>query len=189
MSNHRGNARRAAKQKKRRAKRRQGHPKRAAKAPPAGGRGTTSRVRQAPAAPTCRYDPNTGPDDERQWLARDETERIAQVEDYHRQKLPSDQQPPDVTMHATLHVLVENQLAANNPPEVRSAIAQLQRDGMSRHHAIHAISVIVAAHLRRARQENSNYDNDAYQQALRGLNKQRWLALISGADGPSPGAV
>ena len=42
-----------------------------------------------------------------------------------------------------MHVIVENQLAANDEPVVR-ALGRLMKEGLSRHDAVHAIGSVVA---------------------------------------------
>jgi hypothetical protein len=86
-----------------------------------------------------RYDPEKAPVSE-DWLALDEGERIVLVEDYHREarvRLPKSRR----TLHASFHVVVENQLASNDEPVVR-ALDRLQKEGLSRHDAVHAIGSV-----------------------------------------------
>jgi hypothetical protein len=88
------------------------------------------------------YKPGCAPEPE-SWLELDEQERIALVETYHRVariKLPN------VTAHAALHAIVENQIALNLEPVVR-AMDRLGKEGLTRHDAVHAIGSIVAEHL------------------------------------------
>src|SRR5579864_5111195 len=94
---------------------------------------------------TCimeEYNPGCAPEPE-SWLELDEQERIALVETYHRVariKLPN------VTAHAALHAIVENQIALNLEPVVR-AMDRLGKGGLTRHDAVHAIGSVVAEHL------------------------------------------
>jgi hypothetical protein len=91
-----------------------------------------------------RYNPEAAPDAE-DWLALDEGERIQLVEWYHRDArvdLPKAAR----TLHASMHVVVENQLALNDAPVVR-ALARLRKEGHSRHDAVHAIGSVVAEHI------------------------------------------
>jgi hypothetical protein len=77
------------------------------------------------------------------WLELDEQERILLIETYHRVariKLPN------VTAHAALHAIVENQIVLNVEPVVR-AMHRLRKEGLTRHDAIHAICSVVAEHL------------------------------------------
>jgi uncharacterized protein YfbU (UPF0304 family) len=88
------------------------------------------------------YNPGCAPEPE-SWLELDEQERIALVETYHRVariKLPN------VTAHAALHAIVENQIALNLEPVVR-AMDRLGEEGLTRHDAVHAIGSVVAEHL------------------------------------------
>lgn len=90
--------------------------------------------------PMNRYDPDHAPVPE-QWLALDEGERTLLVERYHLDaRIPL---PESATMlHATLHVAVENQLAAGDEP-VTQALVRLMGDGLSRHDAVHAIGWVL----------------------------------------------
>jgi hypothetical protein len=88
------------------------------------------------------YNPGCAPEPE-SWLELDEQERIALVETYHRVariKLPN------VTAHAALHAIVENQIALHLEPVVR-AMDRLGKEGLTRHDAVHAIGSVVAEHL------------------------------------------
>jgi len=88
-----------------------------------------------------QYDPHVAPDPE-DWLALDEGERILLVEEHHR-----DARAPvprsGRKLHASMHVVVENQLALADEPVVR-ALDRLVREGLSRHDAVHAIGSVVA---------------------------------------------
>lgn len=83
------------------------------------------------------YDPEVVPDP-KTWLATDEGERIRVVENFH---VASRIKLPNVIAHAALHVMVENQVAADFGPSIR-AMARLQSEGLSRHDAIHAVAAV-----------------------------------------------
>jgi hypothetical protein len=88
-----------------------------------------------------RYDPEVAPAP-KEWLAADELERVLLVESYHRDAridIPKGQR----RLHASIHVVVENQLAANDEPVVR-ALVRLMKEGLSRHDAVHAIGCAVS---------------------------------------------
>ncbi|WP_243469202.1 hypothetical protein [Paraburkholderia sp. PGU19] len=74
------------------------------------------------------------------WLELDEQERIDLVESWHR---AAHVKLPNVTAHAALHTVVENQIAMNLEPVVR-AVHRLTNGGLTRHDAIHAIGSVVA---------------------------------------------
>ena len=105
------------------------------------------------------YNPERTPEPA-SWLELDEQERIVLVETYHRVtriKLPN------VTAHALLHAIVENQIALNLDPVVR-AMHRLGKEGLTRHDAVHAIGSVVAEHLLDILKTDQN-DNAATSQA------------------------
>ena len=88
-----------------------------------------------------RYDPEIAPTGE-DWLEIDEGERLFFVEEYHRDaRIPLPKRAR--TLHACMHVIVENQLAAHDEPVVR-ALCRIMKEGLSRHDAVHAIGSLVA---------------------------------------------
>ena len=93
-----------------------------------------------------RYNPKQAPDPD-VWLALDEDERTFMVESYHDSE---GEEVPEggSTLHATFHVIVENQVALGTDL-VKETIAKLTRQGLGRHEAIHA-------GLRRLRQALQN---------------------------------
>jgi uncharacterized protein DUF1186/SEC-C motif-containing protein len=88
------------------------------------------------------YDPLEDPDPE-QWLLTDEQRRIDLVMEYHQVAGIS---LPNEKVHATLHVIVENQIADEELP-VRRKLTQLMSEGLDRHDAIHAIGSVLASHI------------------------------------------
>jgi hypothetical protein len=91
------------------------------------------------------YDPAVAPEPAT-WLELDEQLRIALAEQYHNSK---DIKLPDVRVHATFHVIVENQLAEGIQATV-TAVARLMGEGVSRHDAIHAIGSALVEHMQEA---------------------------------------
>src|ERR1700680_3426969 len=89
-----------------------------------------------------RYDPSQAPDPA-EWLELDEQERLDRVERYHRRARID---LPNCTLHATIQVAVENQLAAGDEWAV-GALARLMKEGLSRHDAVHAIGSLVAEQI------------------------------------------
>jgi len=89
-----------------------------------------------------RYDPSQAPDPVA-WLELDEQERLDRVERHHRRTRID---LPNLTLHATIHVAVENQLATHDERAVR-AFARLVNEGLSRHDAVHAIGSLVAEQI------------------------------------------
>jgi hypothetical protein len=89
-----------------------------------------------------RYDPLKAPDS-KQWLELDEQERIILVESYHKKARVV---LPNHIMHASMHAVVENQLA-EGLPVVQETLSRLMADGLDRHDAIHAIASVLAGHI------------------------------------------
>jgi hypothetical protein len=120
-----------------------------------------------------RYNPLEAPDAE-QWLALDEAERIQLVLDYHaRARI----EVPNATVHATMHVIVENQIALRDETPVQLKARQLMAQGLDRHEAVHAIASVLIGHLG---EMMSNPESAAdvirrYYAALRRLNARKWL--------------
>jgi len=118
------------------------------------------------------YDPERAPDPS-EWLALDEAQRIRLAQNYHqsaRIKMPS------VKAHAAIHTVVENQIAMGFGPTCR-AMDRLQKEGLSRHDAIHAIGSVIAAFIGEAVGPNPPPQPD-YQARLNAeidvLSADRW---------------
>ena len=88
------------------------------------------------------YDPENAPDPS-EWLVLGESERIRLVQSFH---VSARIKTPSMKAHAAFHAVVENQIATGFGPSCR-ATERLQKEGLSRHDAIHAIGFIVAKFL------------------------------------------
>ncbi len=113
------------------------------------------------------------------WLALEEEDKLELVGTYH-EALPAKQQPPNLHRHVALHTIVENQLASGDPPATRAALERLMGEGMSRHHALHAIGWVAAEHLRRAAETGNPPQLDAVVSDLNELSLASWLAKAGG---------
>lgn len=122
-----------------------------------------------------RYDPEVAPDPSR-WQALGEDERIMLAEAYHRRagiKLPN------LTLHATVHAIVENQAAMGDELPTRRTIERLMVEGLDRHDAVHAVASVLVAHLaEKSRAGGAN--NEAYNQAVEQLTAETWRTSIEG---------
>lgn len=140
-----------------------------------------SALEQAEAA-VREYDPLTEPSPEH-WLALDEQERIDLVVDYHRRARtgPAARE----TLHAVVHVIVENQIADAGLP-VRRTAQRLMSEGLDRHQAVHAIGSVLAGHINALAREvrsaahspGTTSDRDAnedYFTELEALTAGAWL--------------
>lgn len=89
-----------------------------------------------------RYDLLRAPASQ-EWLDMDELSRIALVENYHRRvgiRLPN------VRLHATFHVIVENQIALGDETPAKT-LERLMNAGLDRHEAIHAVASVLSGHI------------------------------------------
>jgi len=122
-----------------------------------------------------RYDPEMEPVGA-VWLEIDEGERLLLVEEYHRDAriaLPKRSR----RLHASMHVIVENQLALNDEPVVR-ALARLMKEGLSRHDAVHAIGSVVAENIHDLLKQEDSPDivRVRYYAAVERLTAATWRA-------------
>jgi len=72
-------------------------------------------------------------------------------------------------LHVTMHTIVENQLAQNEPPEAAQALERLLAAGVSRHEAIHRIGNLMLRQIWRIQRERQSFDRQAYVLALKSL--------------------
>ncbi len=118
------------------------------------------------------YDPMRAPDPEA-WLALDEDEQVELIANYH---LTAGEEAPDNYLHALAHALIENQAAMGDELPVRRTIERLQREGLDRHEAIHAVGSVLMEQMFEAAQGNVRGDvNARYWRALKRLTAKRWL--------------
>jgi hypothetical protein len=97
------------------------------------------------------------PPSREEWLAMDESERIAAVQEaHHRTRSPVGQSAP---AHAAIHVVVENRLAEGHAVVV-AAYDRFRAAGLGRHATIHALASVVTRHMLAAVQEE-RFDPDA----------------------------
>ena len=118
------------------------------------------------------YDPAKAPKAE-VWSALDESLRIRVVQKYHREHKI---RIPNARLHATFHVIVENQLAMGEAV-VEEALALLRAEGLSRHDAIHAIGMVLVGHVHAiaAGELPEGADpNEPYFEELKSLTAETW---------------
>jgi uncharacterized protein DUF1841 len=123
-----------------------------------------------------QYDPYQHIDSEA-WQELDESERIESVRQYHRQnriRLPNE------TLHATTHVIVENQVALGDSFPARAVLSRLMEEGLDRHEAVHAIGLVLSEQLFAALREEGDADiNKQYVEKLNRLTAESWRKLAS----------
>lgn len=109
-----------------------------------------------------------------EWLGTDEGLRIELVQSFHKR---AGIQPPNPRLHATFHVIVENQVALAETIVV-ATLRRLQHEGLSRHDAVHAIGSVLAEHiyeLLKGQPGSEGFDpNAAYGAGLKKLTAATW---------------
>ncbi len=118
------------------------------------------------------YDPLEAPDPQ-EWLALDEHKRIALARDHHRSARIGG---PNATLHATMHAIVETQIALGDPTPVRRTAQRLMDEGLDRHEAIHAIGSLLAKFIHDliSAPESGAEPNAPYFAALERLTAHDW---------------
>jgi hypothetical protein len=118
------------------------------------------------------YDALEAPDPT-EWLELDEGEAMQLVEAYHRRAGIS---VPNEAVHATIHVAVEKQIALDDPPATRRAMARLMAEGLDRHEALHAVGSILAGHIWELAQAGASRaaSPDDYAAAVDRLTAKSW---------------
>ena len=103
----------------------------------------------------------------------DEQERIDLVREYHRR---AGIDLPNEKLHATLHAIVEAQIALKEETPVRRIAQRLIGEGLGRHDAIHAIGMVLAEHIYDVlKTTKSDKDPNApYFAALERLTAEDW---------------
>lgn len=129
-----------------------------------------------------KYDPNRAPDPAR-WLAGDQSQLMDIIERYHRRERI---ELPKPRLHATIHLIVENQIAMGDELPVAATVQRLVRDGLGRHEAIHAVMWVLTRYLTETMRTQTEMDQEAYNQEIRELTEERWRADFE--DAPEDGA-
>ena len=78
------------------------------------------------------------------WLAMDENDRIAAVEEAHARTRAA--VGSNANAHASIHVVVENRLAAGHAMVV-AAYERFRAAGIDRHTTVHALASVVTRHM------------------------------------------
>jgi len=110
------------------------------------------------------------------WLALDESERTRLVVRYQRRQRI---RLPNETVHALIHVIVENQVALGDAFPAKGVLFRLMSEGLDRHEAIHAIgSVLSETFFTAMSEENVDGDPNAdYVEKLKVLSAESWRKL------------
>jgi hypothetical protein len=124
------------------------------------------------ASATISYDAERAPSPG-EWLAAGDTVRMQAIEAHHR-SLDGHPPNPNARLHALMHLIVENQLAAGDPAEVRATLERLVAAGLTRHEAIHAIGSVMADVVAGVMRNNQAFDRVAATRSLARLRPESW---------------
>ncbi len=117
-----------------------------------------------------RYNPKKAPDPKK-WNTAGEMERLVAVEHSHKKNMPK------LRLHASIHMIVENQVALGDETPVQETLARLQAEGLERHDAVHAIGSILAEHMYDIMKDGANDDvNKKYFSRIKELTAKNWRA-------------
>jgi hypothetical protein len=126
------------------------------------------------------YDP-LQPPDPAAWLALGEQERIDLVLAYHHS---IGDRGENEQLHCLLHAIVENQVAMGERFPVAEKIRQLMAQGLDRHHAVHAICIVLASHMRRLSQRGGEGDDERrYFSEVRRQTARKYMMALDHAFG------
>ena len=82
--------------------------------------------------------------DPHEWKNADESERLEAVVRHHAEE---PDELPNERLHASIHVVVEDQFALGDDTPVAAAIQRLINEGLDRHDAIHAVGAVLSKYL------------------------------------------
>jgi hypothetical protein len=122
------------------------------------------------------YNPMEALDTE-EWLALEEGERFDRVREHHLSRRSSHPVPEGFEAHVAAHVIAENQIAMNEPPETRRALERLIADGLDRHEAVHAIGFIVTQHVMEMLRSEARSTRASLSKSLDALDAQVWRRM------------
>lgn len=111
--------------------------------------------------------------DPEQWQALEESDRLELIIEFHQE---AGIELPDLQTHATMHCVVENQVALGDELPVAATLQRLLDEGLDRHDAIHAIASVLANHLYGlVHSENTTRAHDLYLAEVTRLTASQWL--------------
>ncbi len=118
------------------------------------------------------YNPEK-PIDAEEWLELDESLHIELIQRYHQTIETNELEEGAGTMHALIHVIIENQLAMDICV-VKEALNKLVRQSLHRHDAIHAIGAVISDDIFAILSNGETHDMKKYRGRLARLTAKRW---------------
>ena len=117
------------------------------------------------------YDPSISPDPE-QWFELDEQERIELAFQF-VENFETEVNEEAHKVHATIHAIIENQLAENVEPTLET-YKRLIRQGLNRHETIHALGAVIFEDIIAVMESKTHQPLGKHKLRLRKLTAKRW---------------
>jgi len=120
------------------------------------------------------YNPLVEPNKDK-WLASSEFDRVDSVREFHENSEDDEfEEDGALSIHSTLHVIVENQLAMG-VDLIPETVAKLTRQGLDRHEAIHAIGAVISKDIFDiVSGEKTEFSPKKYRKKLDKITAKRW---------------
>jgi len=110
--------------------------------------------------------------DPAQWQALEESDRLDLILAFHQD---AGVEIPDIETHATLHCVIENQIALGDELPIAATLQRLLDEGLDRHDAIHAIASVLASHLYDvANSEEPSRTHQDFLDEVASLSAEQW---------------
>jgi hypothetical protein len=111
-----------------------------------------------------QFDPDD--EDELEFLLEAQHLEMTEALERHEEMVAANGDTINPTLHVLLHVVVANQLLADDPPEVWPTVQRLSGLGYDWHNIMHMISELVSGDLWRAQTEKRVFDREDYARRL-----------------------
>ena len=126
-----------------------------------------------------KYNPLKDPDP-KTWLEMNEAERVVLIEEYHKRTKVN---LPNHLLHASIHTVVENQIAMGDELPVEGALKRLMSEGLDRHEAIHAIGAVVSEQMfLLLKDKETAPSNEDLLNRIRNLTREEWEKMSEEED-------
>lgn len=110
--------------------------------------------------------------DPAQWQALEESDRLDLILAFHQD---AGVEIPDIETHATLHCVIENQIALGDEMPIAATLQRLLGEGLDRHDAIHAIASVLANHLYGVvHDEEPSRTHEVFLNEITSLSAEQW---------------
>ena len=120
-----------------------------------------------------KYNANSVPVPE-EWLALEEEARVKLIQEYLEES--GDFTGENAHLHACMQAIVENQIAADDPPATAQAVKRLMKEGLERQNALHAVAYALNNELFFMHKNGKEFSTTRYRTNLNKLSARKWLS-------------